>query len=1129
MATANRLIPLRLLHALGPRPQPDGELLGRYLAAGDEDAFAEIVRRNGPLVLRACRHVLGETTAAEDAFQATFLLLARKGRSLPLAGSLAGWLHAAAVRIAADARRAEGRRRRRESAAEERDSVSSPPEELMWREVRERLDTELAALPEKYRVPLVLCYLQELGYDEAARRAGCSPGALRGRLERGKKILRKRLARYGLPLVAPVLVLGQPAAVPAALCEATVATVKSGLTRGAVPTAVAALAGPTIPLTAKIMALAGVILAAFGLAWALQGETSPRAAAQAPPKPPPEAKPGAPPQRGVDTRGDALPPGAVARFGTRRFQISTQRFGPVSALGGRAYLVYQPGKWMARAEFRWLDPATGKVLDVWPGPLGEMINAETGKPTGSSPPQTPVALSPDGRWAVFTDPRAIFTGLRAGPVTLERSFRFSVYDLTARKKAQDLRGKFEEGETPPSHACISPDGKWLASTGRTVRFWDVATGKQVWAHKDSGHVFAVLGFSQDGKRLILRRSSDAALVVVDTLRGRVLRTIETKLFGRGRGTLLSPDGATVLMGVAAPRGVTVWNVPSGKELPPLAEDPDARFTAWAFSPDGSTLVCALQLDRARLVVRSWPSRKVRRKIDLGRSGVSSLFISGDNRTVNILFESEQTLHRYDLESGKPLPVPAETHRAPVVGVEVAPDGSILSLGLDRVWRTWDLASGRQTRQVPLDFTPAQEQFALRRDGKLVAAANASLSTVTVLDRRGKVVRRIDTSGQGIDHAVFSPSGRLLAGSGRGVSAVQVWETATGKPLVRLAAGKGVWWSRTVGVAFSPDERYLVATAPGTVRFWEVNGWRQVGDFPENASGLAFSPDGRMLACGSTPETAVWEVASRRLRLKLGTPDYYTGVQRFSPDGRLLARLIGVSDANTVEVWDVLRNRQVAAFPGHDGPIRAFAFTRDGRHLLTASDDCTLLAWDLAGAVASARAGQKPSAPTDRDLADSWQALASPDAAKAFTALRTLVDAPERATDLVRTSLKAPAPLDAKKVQRLLTDLGSETFAVRTRASEGLTALGEMVELPLRRFLAGSPSLEAKRRAEQILGVVTRLPASPERLRQLRAVEVLEHIGTEGAREDLRHLAKGPPEAPLTRDATATLGRMATSR
>src|SRR5262249_5945707 len=187
-------------------------------------------------------------------------------------------------------------------------------------------------------------------------------------------------------------------------------------------------------------------------------------------------------------------------------------------------------------------------------------------------------------------------------------------------------------------------------------------------------------------------------------------------------------------------------------------------------------------------------------------------------------------------------------------------------GSDRVLRTWDLAGGRQTRQVSLDWAPAEAPFALSRDGKLVAAADYYRSGVAIFDRDGKMVRRIDAANQRIDHVVFSPSARFLAGGGRDAKIVRVWETATGKVVAEFAAGKGVWWSPTVDLAFSPDERYFVATAVGKVQFWEVNGWRPVEGLPEHASGVAFSPDGRMLACGSKYDTAVWEVLSRKLRV-----------------------------------------------------------------------------------------------------------------------------------------------------------------------------------------------------------------------------------------------------------------------
>jgi RNA polymerase sigma factor (sigma-70 family) len=281
-ATGRRL-PLQLLHSLTGLTLSDGELLRRYAEARDEGAFAELVRRNGPLVLRSCRHVLGETTAAEDAFQATFLLLACKAARLPRTGTLAGWLHAVAVRTAYNARRADQRRRTRERARQAPPSAPTPADELTWREVRERLDAELAALPEKYRAPLTLCYLQELTYEDAAGRAGISVGALRGRLERGKELLRKRLVRYGLPLVAPVLVLGRPPAVRAALTSATLRTARAGLTGAPVAPAVAALVGSSLRWKIALLALAGAVVVAAGVTLAATGAPP---AASPPPRPP---------------------------------------------------------------------------------------------------------------------------------------------------------------------------------------------------------------------------------------------------------------------------------------------------------------------------------------------------------------------------------------------------------------------------------------------------------------------------------------------------------------------------------------------------------------------------------------------------------------------------------------------------------------------------------------------------------------------------------------------------------------------------------------------------------------------------------------------------------------------------
>src|SRR5262245_39747707 len=147
---------IRLLPSLGG-PAADGEFLRRYAEARDEAAFAELVRRNGPLVLGTCRAVLRDHAAAEDAFQAAFLQLARNAARLAGSASVAGWRHRAAVREAGKIRRAEARRRRRERAGSA--APVGAADEVTWREARERIDAELARVPEAYRLPLLLCYV----------------------------------------------------------------------------------------------------------------------------------------------------------------------------------------------------------------------------------------------------------------------------------------------------------------------------------------------------------------------------------------------------------------------------------------------------------------------------------------------------------------------------------------------------------------------------------------------------------------------------------------------------------------------------------------------------------------------------------------------------------------------------------------------------------------------------------------------------------------------------------------------------------------------------------------------------------------------------------------------------------
>ncbi len=179
----------------------DRELLERFVAAHDEAAFTVLIERHGPMVLGACRRALPNRHDAEDACQATFLVLARKAESLRKKDSLSSFLHGVARRVAAGLKREAARRKNRERQVDP-PAPANPAAEVTWREVQAILDEELGRLPERYRAPLILCYLECLTRDEAARRLGLSPGGLHGRLERGRDLLRKRLIGRGLSLSA---------------------------------------------------------------------------------------------------------------------------------------------------------------------------------------------------------------------------------------------------------------------------------------------------------------------------------------------------------------------------------------------------------------------------------------------------------------------------------------------------------------------------------------------------------------------------------------------------------------------------------------------------------------------------------------------------------------------------------------------------------------------------------------------------------------------------------------------------------------------------------------------------------------------------------------------------------------
>jgi RNA polymerase sigma factor (sigma-70 family) len=311
-------------------PGADVDLLDRFLADRDQAAFAALVRRHGGLVLAACRRVLTDPADIEDAFQATFVVLLRKAHSIRHAPSIGGWLYRVAQRVALRGRADAEKRRAREPACAPPEPSTSAPDPS-WREVCAVLHAELDRLPVKFRLPLMLCYLDGKTRDEAARLLGWSVGAVKGNLERGRKRLRERLARRGVTLstgLVAALASTDARAVSDALVNSTLHTALSttaALASGVAATGRAALLAQGVLESMRttrrlVVALTALLLAAAGTGaglWARHAHTDQQAD-------PPAAKAPAPagnPEETMTVTGRVLGPDGKPVAGAKLYSL----------------------------------------------------------------------------------------------------------------------------------------------------------------------------------------------------------------------------------------------------------------------------------------------------------------------------------------------------------------------------------------------------------------------------------------------------------------------------------------------------------------------------------------------------------------------------------------------------------------------------------------------------------------------------------------------------------------------------------------------------------------------------------------------------------------------------------------
>jgi RNA polymerase sigma factor (sigma-70 family) len=577
-----------LRHLLAAADQPgDAQLLGQFLGAGSEDAFASLVRRHGPMVLAVCRRLLAEPHDAEDAFQAAFLVLVRKASSLSRPERLGNWLYGVAYRVALKMRGQSARRHRREQPLVVDMPVEGAVADLVWRELRPALDEELHRLPEKYRAPVVLCYLEGFSKRQAARQLGWAEGTLSTRLHRARLLLRGRLARRGLGLSAGVVAVAlsqgaAAAAVPANLAAATAAAA-SLVTAGraaSVPASVLAVVEGVLramwwsklKVVAAVLLALGVVVAGLGSAALDTPAEQPPAQARTPAARPAAESPKARPSQ---VRSFAL--------GKNVREITWSPDGKLLASRATRSERRPGGDDDARD---WYD-----TVQVWDAATGqEVVSLGEVKNSGL----VAMGFAPDGATLALSFFRQIQEGARI--------------ELWQARTGHLLKTiSMDYGRITPRFA-FTPDGKSLAvlyagdqgrdrTTGDLnggARLFDLATGKVLRAFHGHKHLAISLAVSPDGKLLATGGSQhDHDVCLWDLAGGKLMRVLKSGAIVPA--VAFSPDARTLAGGQGDGR-VVLWHLATGQELRALASGPNNAF-AVGFSPDGRLVAAAGLVDR----------------------------------------------------------------------------------------------------------------------------------------------------------------------------------------------------------------------------------------------------------------------------------------------------------------------------------------------------------------------------------------------------------------------------------------------------------------------------------------------------------------------------------------------------